>query len=458
MKIVIVGGGKVGEFLCVALSTEGNDVILIEKNSRILERIANKTEIIGIVGNGANYDAQIEANVPECDVFIAVTEMDEINMIASIIAKKLGAKNTILRARNREYSTHIDFVRESLGITMLINPELEAAKHMANLIKFPSALSVESFVYGRVNMVELEINEKSKLADINLVEFKNQHKDIMVMIVLRGEEAFIPFGESILQKGDRIYVTGGQKQLNKFYKAAGSYKEKIRSVMIIGGGRITYYLLTLLAPLKLTIKVIEHNEKKAIELSSHFPEVVVINGDGTDQTLLDEERMEMYDAVISLTGVDEENVINSMYAAKKDMKKIITKINRISLMKILGSVGLQSVITPKRIIANSIIRFVRSLEESEGSDVEALYRLADDQVEVLQFKVKESSKIINIPLSQLNTKNNLLIAYIIRKKKVIFPDGKDVIKPKDYVVVVSSNSYFNDIDDIREPKKVKKNE
>ncbi|MGB3160332.1 Trk system potassium transporter TrkA [Carnobacterium sp.] len=458
MKIVIVGGGKVGEFLCAALSTEGNDVILIEKNSRILEKIVNKTEIIGIVGNGANYDAQLEANVPECDVFIAVTETDEINMIASIIAKKLGAKNTILRARDKEYSTHIDFLRESLGITMLINPELEAAKHMANLIKFPSALSVESFVYGRVNMVELEIKEKSKLDNINLVQFKNQHKDIMVMIVLRGEQAFIPFGESVLQKGDRIYVTGGQKQLNKFYKAAGSYKEKIRSVMIIGGGRITYYLLTLLAPLKLNIKVIEHNEKKATELSSHFPEVVVIDGDGTDQTLLDEERMETYDAVISLTGVDEENVINSMYAAKKNIKKIITKINRISLMKILGSVGLQSVITPKRIIANSIIRFVRSLEESEGSDVEALYRLADDQVEVLQFKVKETSKIINIPLSQLNTKNNLLIAYIIRKKKVIFPDGRDVIKPKDYVVVVSANGYFNDIDDIRKPKKVKKNE
>lgn len=458
MKIVIVGGGKVGEFLCAALSTEGNDVILIEKNSKILERIANKTEIIGIVGNGANYDVQIEANVTECDVFIAVTEMDEINMIASIIAKKLGAKNTILRARNREYSSHMDFVRESLGITMMINPELEAAKHMANLIKFPSALSVESFVYGRVNMVELEINEKSKLDNINLVEFKNQHKDIMVMIILRGERAIIPSGDSILKKSDRIYVTGGQKQLNKFYKAAGTYKEKIRSVMIIGGGRITDYLLTLLAPLKLNIKVIEHNETKAIELSSHFPEVVVINGDGTDQVLLDEERMETYDSVISLTGVDEENVINSMYAAKKDMKKIITKINRISLMKILGSVGLQSVVTPKRIIANSIIRFVRSLEESQGSDVEALYRLADDQVEVLQFKVKESSKIINIPLSKLNTKNNLLIAYIIRKRKVIFPDGKDVIKPKDYVVVVSANSYFNDIDDIREPKKVKKNE
>lgn len=458
MKIVIIGGGKVGEFLCAALSTEGNDVILIEKNSRILERIANKTEIIGIVGNGANYDAQIEANVPECDIFIAVTEMDEINMIASIIAKKLGAKNTILRVRNQEYSSHIDFVRESLGITMMINPELEAAKHMANLIKFPSALSVESFVYGRVNMVELEIGGKSKLDNINLIEFKNQHKDIMVMIILRGEEAIIPFGDSILKKGDRIYVTGGQKQLNKFYKVAGSYKEKIRSVMIIGGGRITYYLLTLLAPLKLNIKVIEHNEKKAIELSSHFPDVVVINGDGTDQTLLDEERMELYDSVISLTGVDEENVINSMYAAKKDMKKIITKINRISLMKILGSVGLQSIITPKRIIANSIIRFVRSLEESQGSDVEALYRLADDQVEILQFKVKESSKIINIPLSRLNTKNNLLIAYIIRKKKVIFPDGNDFIKPRDYVVVVSKAGFFNDIDDIREPKKVKKNE
>lgn len=458
MKIVIVGGGKVGEFLCTSLSTEGNDIILIEKNSKILERITNKTDIIGIVGNGANYDIQIEANVAECDIFIAVTEMDEINMISSIIAKKLGAKNTILRVRNQEYSSHMDFVRESLGITMMINPELEAAKDMANLIKFPSALSVEAFVNGRVNMVEMEVTENSPLNKMNLVDFKDEYKDIMVMIVLREETAFIPSGDTTLEKGDRVYVTGGQKQLNKFYKFAGSYKEKIKSVMIVGGGRITYYLLKMLSPLKLDIKVIEQDEAKAFELSSHFPEVVVINGDGTDQSFLDEEHMEMYDSVISLTGVDEENVINSMYAAKKDMKKIITKINRISLMKILGSVGLQSIVTPKRIIANNIIRFVRSLENSQASNVEALYRLADDQVEVLQFKVKESSRIINIPLNDLNTKSNLLIAYIIRGKKVLFPDGQDMIKPNDHVIVVSTNRTFNDIDDIWEQKKAKRNE
>lgn len=458
MKIVIVGGGKVGEFLCTALSTEGNDVVLIEANSRILDRITNKTDIIGIAGNGANYDVQIEAAVSECDIFIAVTEKDEINMISSIIAKKLGAKNTILRVRNQEYSSHMDFVQKSLGLTMMINPELEAAKHMANLIKFPSALSVESFVNGRVSMVEMEIGEDSSLIDISLIDFKNQYKNIMVMIVLRGETAFIPSGDAILKQGDRIYVTGAQKHLNKFYKAVGTYKEKIKSVLIIGGGRITYYLLTLLAPLNLDIKVIEQNEDKAFELSSHFPDVVVINGDGTDQSFLDEERMEMYDSVISLTGVDEENVINSMYAAKKDMKKIITKINRISLMKILGSVGLQSIVTPKRIIANSIIRFVRSLENSQGSNVEALYRLADDQVEVLQFRVKENSRIINIPLHELNTKNNLLIAYIIRKKKVIFASGEDVIKANDHVIVVSTHRNFNDIDDIWESKRVKKNE
>ncbi len=379
-------------------------------------------------------------------------------MISSIIAKKLGAKNTILRVRNQEYSSHMDFVRESLGITMMINPELEAAKDMANLIKFPSALSVEAFVNGRVNMVEMEVTEKSPLNKMNLVDFKDEYKDIMVMIVLRDETAFIPSGDTILEKGDRVYVTGGQKQLNKFYKFAGSYKEKIKSVMIVGGGRITYYLLKMLSPLKLDIKVIEQDEAKAFELSSHFPEVVVINGDGTDQSFLDEEHMEMYDSVISLTGVDEENVINSMYAAKKDMKKIITKINRISLMKILGSVGLQSIVTPKRIIANNIIRFVRSLENSQASNVEALYRLADDQVEVLQFKVKESSRIINIPLNDLNTKSNLLIAYIIRGKKVLFPDGQDMIKPNDHVIVVSTNRTFNDIDDIWEQKKAKRNE
>lgn len=448
MKIVIVGGGKVGEYLCQELSAEGNDIVLIERNPKRLEYLITKSDITGIVGNGASYEVQMEAGTQNCDIFIAVSQKDEINLIASLIARKLGAKHTILRVRNQEYSEHLGFMRDSFGLTMMINPEQETAKMIDQLISYPSALNVERFVNGRVNMVELILRNGNPAIGISLNDFRQKYRKLLVAIVLRDGEAFIPFGDTVLKEQDHIFVTGNKKELDAFYKAAGVFKEKIRSLLIIGGGRISYYLLRLLGRTHLHIKVIEQDMEQAMELHNAFPHAVVINGDGTDPEFLDEERLETYDSFVSLTGVDEENVMNSLYASSKGVKKIITKINRTPLLKLSDALGLESIITPKEIIANEIIRFVRSLQSSESSNFEAMYRLANNQVEAIQFKVTSHSRMLKIPLKDLQLKPNNLIAYIIRGAKLIIPDGNDYVVEGDHVIVVTSRQLIDDIDDI----------
>lgn len=448
MNIVIAGGGKVGEVLCAELSSEGNDIVLIEKNSKKMEALISKYDITGIAGNGASYDLQMEANVPNCDIFIAVTPQDEINIMSAIIAGKLGATYTIARVRNPEYTKHIEFVRESLGITMMINPELESAKDMMKVIKYPTALSVESFANNRLNLVELKIKRNSPLVNISLKDFRTRYGNVLVAIIQRGDEVIIPTGENYLREGDRIYVVSSLKEVNKFYKLIGDSRVRMKSALIIGGGRITYYLVRMLRDYKMDIKVIENNLERAEELSEAFPEIMVVHGDGTDQEFLEEERIEGYDVFISLTGVDEENIITSLYASQHEVKKIITKVNRTLLLKIFGTMGLQTVITPKRIIANNILQFVRSLTNTSVSNVEALFRLADNQVEALQFRVKATSRVVNVPLESLQTKPQLLIAYIIRGKKLIIPGGQDSIQANDHVIVITTDKNYDDIDDI----------
>lgn len=448
MKIIIVGGGKVGEHLCHELSAEGNDIVLIEQNAKRLEYLIYKNDITGIAGNGASYEVLTEAGTQNCDIFIAVSQKDEINLIAALIAKKLGAKHTILRIRNQEYSEHLGFMRDSFGLTMMVNPEQETAKVIDQLISYPSALSVERFVNGRINMVEFILRPDNPVIGLSLNEFRQKYRKLLVTIVSRQGESFIPSGDTVLQEQDHIYVTGKKKELDAFYKDAGVYKQKVRSLMIIGGGRITYYLLRLLERAHLHIKVIEQDMEHAMELHNAFPRVVVINGDGTDPDFLDEERIETYDSFVSLTGVDEENVMNSLYASSRDVKKIISKINRIPLLKLSDALGLESIITPKEIIANEIIRFVRSLQSSESSNFEAMYRLANNQVEAIQFKVTKLSRILGVPLKKLQLKPNNLIAYIIRDAKLIIPDGNDCIMEGDRVIVITAGQLIDDIDDI----------
>lgn len=449
MRIVIVGSGKIGEMLCKDLSTEGNDITLIEENSKILDRILSSLDIMGLVGNGADCEILKEAYINNTDIFIAVTHSDEINIISSIMAKKLGAKYTIARVRNPEYSSQMKFMSESLGIDRMINPEAEAAYFIAKNLEFPNALNVESFAGNKVNMVEVLVEKNTYLDGLKLVDFKHKYfSTLLVCIVQRGQEIHIPTGNFILQSGDRIYVTGVQSELSEFYKSLGHKEERIKSVLVIGGGKISYYLTDLLLNKKMNVKIIEINEKKALELSEHFEHASVIFGDGTSSQLLEEEGIKEFDSCVSLTGIDEENIIISMYANKMGVKKTVTKVNSISLFNFLELDGLQTIVTPKKLTADNIIKIVRSLIGSQGENIETLYRLADNKVEAIEFKIHKDSPLTNVPLKELPIKKNVLITYIIRNGGLIFPGGSDILLENDRIIIVTTEKYLNDVNKI----------
>lgn len=448
VEIVIAGGGKVGETISEELAREGHDIVLIEIKAGRLEQIINKIDITGLAGDGAEIDNLVEAGVQDCDMFIAVTAEDETNIISAIIAKELGAKYTIARVRDPKYTNHIEFVRESLGINMVINPELEAARHISRILEYPETLRIEQFEKGRVSMVELVIKENGPLIDTPLVQFRENYGDVLICAITRDYETIIPSGDTVLRKGDHLYVTGAQSDISRFYQKAGYKEEKIDSTLIIGGGGVTYNLLNLLKDKDMDIKVIEIKEEKAIDLSYEFPDVVVIKGDGTDQDFLDEERIRSFDSVLSLTGVDEENIVNSLYALSIGINKVITKVSRTGLLKILGNIDLQSIVTPKQLITNKILRFVRSISNTTVSNVEELVRIADNEVETLQFLVKTTSRVVGVKLKDLDTKDELLVAYIIRGDDLIYPSGEDEILEGDHVLIVTKYKSFDDIDDI----------
>uniref|UniRef100_UPI00359F2F15 Trk system potassium transporter TrkA n=3 Tax=Carnobacteriaceae TaxID=186828 RepID=UPI00359F2F15 len=314
MKIIIAGGGKVGSVLCSELATEDNDIIIIEKNEIRLEQLINKIDISGIVGNGASIDIQKEAGVENSDIFIAVTPQDEVNIMACILAQKLGAKYTIARVRNPEYSKHFDSFRESLGVNLMINPEMESARSIAKIIKFPDILSIQSFAKDQVELIELEVQKDSPLANMSLNDFRKRYGEVLVCTIRRKGETIIPSGQNTIRIGDHIYVLGNKATIRKFYKKTSRKTKNVQSVLIIGGGRLTYYLLDVLKDYHMAIKVIEQHREIAEDLSASYPNVEIILGDGTDQDILIQEGIENYNAFVSLTGVDEENIIASLYA------------------------------------------------------------------------------------------------------------------------------------------------
>lgn len=448
MNIVIVGAGKVGEELTRSLAKEKHDVVLIEKDGRKLNQLISMADINGIHGNGAIYKTQLEAGVDHCDIFIAVTHSDETNIIAAITARKAGAAKTIARVRDPEFSLQMGFVRETLGITLMINPELEAATDIARILQFPFVLDVEQFMNGRVNIIEVRLGPDSSLVGQSLSQIKSSGHNILVCIIQRGEEIIIPRGDAILMEGDRVHVTGNSEDLMRLFAADKNARQRLTSALIIGGGRITHYLLPMLLKMRMRVKVIEVEPESADILAADFPEVEIVCGDGTNQSFLREERMSSYDTVISLTGIDEENLLLSLFARQQGVPKIITKVNRTDLLKVIDCTNLGSVITPRRLVADNIIRFVRAMENSQASNVEALYRLVDSRVETLLFHVTYDSKAVRIPLMDISLKPGLLIAFIVRKGKLIFPGGRDLIMPDDRVAVVTTQENISDIDDI----------
>ena len=453
MKVVIVGGGKVGELLCADFSDIFQEVTIIDTNELRVEKLVEAYDINGILGNGANYEVLTRADTAEADMFISVTASDEINMICCIAAKQMGAKYTIARIRNPEYSKTKEFLRESLGIDLMVNPEYEAAKQISHMLKYPTAIKVESFFGGKFNILEVIINSNSILNGVSLIDSKKIIDfPSLVCLVERQGEVFVPRGNYVFNVGDKVHITAANKNLKKFYKLLGNQdnmEKKITSSLVIGGGKIAHYLVEFLQIANFYVKVIEIDKNKAISLSETFPDIDVIWADGSDRDTLIEEGIQTFDSCISLTGFDEENIIINLYADKLGIKKTVAKVNRASLKQIAEDIGQYSYITPKEIVGNIITKYTKSLQCSKHSDIENFYRIANNQAEVIEFKItNNSAKILGIKLKDLAINPNMLIAFIIRNNKQIFPNGDDEIKLDDNVVVVSYKHKIEHIDDI----------
>jgi len=450
MKIVIAGAGVVGESLCSELSAEGNDVILIEKEEKILNKIVENYDITGLVGNGASYETLLEAGTDTADIFIAATESDELNIISSIIAKKLGTKFTIARVRNPEYSSNMQFVREGLGISLMINPEQETAKSIANKLMFPVALSVENFFGQRAGFISIRVQKDNFLNGMQLKELEFSSKDkVIICTVRRGEDVFIPSGDFTILEGDIVHIAGSKEAVHKFYDKIEKSNLKIDSALLIGGGTISHYLIGKLLENRIKVKVIENNKERAEKLSEAYPKAIVIRGDEADQEFLMQERISNYDATAVLTDSDEENAVITMFVNSITNSKLITKMSRTLLIPMLEKNTRTSAVVPKKVISDMIISVVRSKANMRGSTMSFLYRL-ENQVEFITFEINENSNAIDIPLKDLKIKKGMLIASILRNGKMIFPGGNDVIKCNDSVMVVTTASSIEDFDDILE--------
>lgn len=435
MKIVLVGGGKVGFALCRSLVAEKHDVVLIEQDEAVLDHIVSRFDIMGLLGNGADFAILEQAGVQECDIFIALTEHDEVNMISAVLAKKMGAKETIVRVRNPEYSNAYFKEKNILGFSLIVNPELLAARAISNIIDFPNALSVERFSGGRVNLMEFVVKDSSGLCQMPISDFRKKFGNIIVCTMERDHQLMIPSGDITIQDRDRIFVTGNRVDMMLFHNYFKS--RAVKSLLIVGAGKIAYYLLGILKDSRIDTKVIEINPERARLFSEKFPNLYIVQGDGTAKDILLEESAPNYDAVATLTGVDEENIITSMFLDRVGVHKNITKVNRTSLLEIIHAPDFSSIITPKSIAVDTIMHFIRGRVNAQYSDLQAMHHLANGQIETLQFQIKEANKMTAKPLSHLKLKKGVLIAAIIRKGKTIFPTGEDRLEVGDQLLVTT---------------------
>ena len=450
MRIIIVGCGKVGELLTEYISREGHDVIVVDSDPQVIEDAVNEYDVMGIAGNGASNSVLTEAGAEEADLLVAATASDELNIMCCLVARKLGTKHTIARVRNPEYSDQMAFMRDEFGLSMTVNPEYDAAHEILRVIQFPEALRVDTFAKGRVDLVELKIDDGHPLCGRKLSELSAVlGVNILVCAVRRGDEVIIPSGDFTPENGDIIHITAPHTELAALFRKLGIEEKRIRSVMMIGGGKIAFFLAKMLESFGIQVKLVESDPARAEQLADNLPKAMVIAGDGTDSDVLIEEGIDSVDALVSLTGIDEENIIISLFAATRKVDKVITKINRLDMMKMLSSIGLECVISPKNITANNILRYVRGLGNSDGSSVQTLYKIVDGKAEALEFTAAESFEFRGVPIKDMHIRKNILLACIIRGGKVIYPHGGDTIELGDSVIVVAkSDEALRDLEDI----------
>ncbi len=449
MNIIIAGCGRVGRTLAGQLNSEGHEITVIDTNYKAVQAVTETYDVIGYHGDCTSYHVQLEAGIERADLLIAATDQDEKNMLACLIGRKAGHCQTIARVRSPQYSEEIQYIKEELGLSMSVNPEWAAAAEMVRLIQVPSALEVDTFAKGRVNLISLVLPEDSILADTRICDiFPKLGTNALVCVVERGKDVIIPDGNFILKSGDKISVTLSLVDISDFLNKVGIKAKKIRNVLIAGGGTMAYYLAQRLLKLHMQVKIIEKNIERCDELSELLPKAIVIHGDATDKKVLMQESVEKMDAVCALMDADEENILLALYINKMTKAKMMTKVYRNSYEEVVEAMPIGRIISTKRLTAEYIIRYIRSMQNTLGSNVETMYRMMDDRVEALEFNVSEASKVTHTTLMDLKIRPNTLICCINRKGTIIRPGGKDMIQPGDSVVVVTTKTGLNDIDEI----------
>ncbi len=442
MRIIIIGAGKVGYNLAENLYKE-NHVTIIDKSMEALSKAEENMEVLCIKGNGVSTNTLLEAGVKNVDLLIAVTNSDEINMVSCLTAKKLGAIKTVARIRDPEYAEELSLLKEQLELDMIINPEQAAADEIARTLSFSTAMNVESFAKGRVKLVEIHVTEEMPLVGVRLRDIPNKFSSsILIGVIVRGEDVIIPDGDFCIEENDRIYVIGKQSNIFNFSKMVGKCPVKLRHAMIVGGGRIAIYLANLLTEMSMKVKIIEINKQKCIELSELLPESLIINGDGSDEEVLRSENISEMDAFISMTGMDEENLMAALIAKQNGAKKVICKISRLNYINIVKSLNIDSVICPKLITTNQILAYVK------GNEIETLYRIIEGKAEIIEFIADQRCKLLDIKLKKITLPKDVIIATIVRKDEIVIPHGTDMIKEGDRVIIITKNSNIGNLDDL----------
>lgn len=449
LNIIIVGCGKVGMTLIEQLSKEGHDITIIDKNAAKVQEMSNLYDIMGLVGNGASYSVQMEAGIENADLIIAVTASDELNLLCCTVAKQVGDCAAIARVRTPDYSKEAGYLREKLGLTMIINPELEASLETARILYLPTALEVNSFAHGQAEIVKFKIPEGNLLDGMTIATLgKSITNEILICAIEREGEVYIPGGNFQMAKDDIVSFVAPRRHIRSFLKKIGFKTKQVKDAMIVGGGKASYYLAKQLIAMGIDVKIIEQNKERCEELSILLPEAIIINGDGTDEEVLREEGIEYAQAFIPLTGIDEENIMLTLHAKQVSNAKLITKINRSTFKNVISKLDLGSVIYPRYITSEAIIAYVRAKKNSTNSNIETLYHMFDNRAEAIEFRVDEPSSVTGIPLKDLMLKNDLLVSFIYRNGKVQIPSGLDTIEVGDSVMIVTTHTGLDNIQDI----------
>ena len=456
LKIIIVGCGKVGSTLIEQLCKEGHDITIIDKRADKIQNMTNLYDVMGIVGNGASYSVQMDAGIENTDLIIAVTDSDELNLLCCTVAKRVGNCAAIARVRTPDYSMEVTYLREKLGLAMIINPELEAAKEAARILYMPTVLEVNSFAHGQAEMIKFMVPKGNKLDGMEVAYLgKKIASDILICAIERDGQVHIPSGNFLIKEGDIISFAATHRVAKDFLEDIGFKTNQVKNTMIIGGGKAAYYLAQQLINTGIEVKIIEQDKERCEELSVLLPKAVIINVDGTNEELLKEEGIEYVESFVPLTGIDEENIMLTLHAQQVSEAKVITKINRTTFKNVISQLNLGSLIYPRIITSEAIIAYVRAKKASKDSNIETLYHMFDYRAEAIEFRVEEESAVTNVSLAKLQLKDNLLIAFINRNGSIIIPSGGDCIKVGDTVMIVTTHMGFNDIQDILSKKENK---